>query len=233
VLNWRGLDPLVVQGHFQIPVWFDLTAVFFFAITGVLVAMRRDYDFIGVFMLALVTGVGGALIRDGLFIQKGPPAVATDGRYLIAVVLACPIGVLLGNLIEQQVRLVATLDAVGLGTYAIVGMQKSFEAGLSVTASLLVGILNACGGALLRDVLVREEPLLFKPGQFYVVAAMAGCGVFLLLKRQMEIPVTEAALIAIGVTVTIRILSIYLNWRTTPIRRRERVWPRRSEPPGQ
>ncbi len=63
--------------EFLLPVTFDLTATFLFAITGTLAGMRRHYDIIGVFALAFVTALGGGLIRDGIFISAGPPVGVT------------------------------------------------------------------------------------------------------------------------------------------------------------
>jgi len=70
---------------FQIPVAFDLAATVAFALTGAMAARRRGYDIVGLFFLALASRLGGGLLREGLFIQQGPPALKTDGRYLWAV----------------------------------------------------------------------------------------------------------------------------------------------------
>ena len=198
--------------------------------------MKRGYDVIGLLALAFVTGVGGGLIRDGLFIQQGPPAVTVDSRYILMVLLAGCVSFLFrdriigwnrmvawldtlgvgGHFIRQRAmrlnKIVAWLDALGLGAYAVVGVQKSLNAGLSVAAAMLVGVINAAGGGLLRDVLVRDEPLLFKPGQFYVLAACAGCLLFPLLALHFRMEATTAALIAIGVTFLLRVLAIQFNW---------------------
>ena len=63
---------LMLKGQFQLPIVFDLAATFLFGVTGALAALRRGYDFVGLFALVFVTAVGGALIRDGIFIQQGP-----------------------------------------------------------------------------------------------------------------------------------------------------------------
>jgi len=69
--------------------YIDLSATCLYAMTGALLAIRRHYDVIGMFVLALVSGVGGGLIRDGIFIQNGPPLAISDGRYLAVVILGC------------------------------------------------------------------------------------------------------------------------------------------------
>jgi len=74
-----------MQEQFHLPIIFDLGATFIFGITGALAALQRGYDFIGLFALAFASGVGGGLLRDGLFIQQGPPAVTMNSRYLVAI----------------------------------------------------------------------------------------------------------------------------------------------------
>jgi uncharacterized membrane protein YeiH len=211
----------MIPKNFTLPVIFDLGAVFVFGITGALAAVYRGYDFIGLFALAFVTGVGGGLIRDSVFIQQGPPAVATDGRYFFAILLSGIVGFLFHKRKKHIKRIIAVFDAVGLGAYAVVGVQKALAASLSIPASIMVGIINAAGGGLLRDILVREEPLLFKPGQLYVLAALAGCVLFVLLAVYLGIQTELAALVTITFTFILRMLAIKFNWSTKPLYRSE------------
>lgn len=208
----------LLQKQFVLPIAFDLGATFFFALTGALAAIRRGYDWVGLFALALATGVGGGLIRDGLFIQAGPPAMVTDGRYLIAVAAACITGAIVASHVGKIYRAIELLDAVGLGAYGAVGVQKALTAGLSIPAALLVGVVNACGGGMLRDILVREEPMVLKPGQFYAVAATLGCVLFLVLIAAADWPVWISAAITAAVTFTFRMLTLAFKWRTSPVR---------------
>ena len=230
----------MLQGQFTLPIQIDLAATFLFGVTGGLAALKRGYDVIGLFALAFVTGVGGGLLRDGLFIQQGPPAVTTDSRYILVILLAGCVAFLFrgrvvglntmmgwfdtlgaGHFVRARLgrfnKAVAWLDALGLGAYAVVGVQKSLYAGLSVAAAILVGVINAAGGGLLRDVLVREEPLLFKPGQYYVLAAVAGSLLFPLLALEFTMEATTAALITIGFTFVFRVLAIHFNWTSSSL----------------
>ena len=204
---------------FVLPIEFDLAATFLFALTGAWAAIRRDHDFVGVVALAFVVGVGGGLVRDAVFLQEGAPAVMQDVLYLWAVVAAVGVGVLLYPLAGRFERLIAVVDAAGLGAYAVVGAQKSLAAGISPTGAVLVGVINAVGGGLIRDVLVRQEPLFFKPGQFYALAALAGCTLFVVLAEGWRLPPEQAAWIAIVCTFFFRMMAIELNWRTVPVRR--------------
>ncbi|HEU4418717.1 MAG TPA: TRIC cation channel family protein [Planctomycetota bacterium] len=203
---------------FDLPRTFDIGAVFFFAVTGAMVAVKRGYDYVGLFAMSFISGLGGALIRDGIFLQEGPPGLTRDGRYLIAVLVGCVVGWILGLRLERFQRPIALIDAVGLGTYGIYGTCRSLAVGLSYPAAVLVGVINACGGGLLRDVVTREEPLLLKPGQFYVLASLLGCIAFVLLTLHTPLSTGLAAWVAICATVVFRVLSIQFNWRTRPLK---------------
>jgi uncharacterized membrane protein YeiH len=207
---------------FQLPVWFDLAATFAFALTGTLAAIKRGYDVVGMFFLALASGIGGGLIRDAVFIHTdGPTPLLTDPRYIETVAAATLAGALFGREIKRFHRVIAVIDALGLGAYAVYGTQKSLDFGLSAPAAVLVGVINAAGGGLLRDIITREEPLVFKPGQFYVLTALAGAVTFVFLTVQLEQRATPAALSAIALTFAFRALAITFNWRTAPVNQPE------------
>ena len=208
----------VREEPFRFPEHLDLIGILFFSLSGALAAMRRGYDLVGVFILALVVGAGGGLIRDGLFLQQGPPALTQDWRFLPAVALACFVAWLINFWIVRFRRAIAVLDAVGLSLYSMLGLVKSLETGLSIPAAILVGVINAAGGGLLRDILTQNEPLLFKPGQFYVVASLVGCLCFVIIGMTGSIAARPAVQISTGIIFIIRILAIVLNWRTAPIK---------------
>ena len=199
---------------FLLPIWFDLAAVFLFALTGVWAATRRGYDVVGAFVLAFVTGVGGGLLRDAIFLDE-IPVVMKDARFLYAVLAALVVGALTQRLAERFELLIAYVDAAAIGVYAVFGANKSLVAGVPPEAAVLIGLCNAVGGGLIRDVVVRDEPLLLKPGQLYVLASLVGCTGFVLLSDHYGVDVEHAAYAAIAVTMLLRVLAIRFNWRTT------------------
>lgn len=206
-----------MSSAFQLPVWFDLGATFAFALTGALAAIKRGHDIVGLFSLAIVSGIGGGLIRDGIFLQQGVTPLLTNPYYLYVIGAAALVGVVLGERVNHFNRVIAMVDALGLGAYACFGVQKSLLAGLGPTAAVFVGVVNAVGGGLLRDVLTREEPLVFRPGQFYVLVALAGAVTFVFLAAQLHIAATPAAFAAIALTFVFRMLTIVFNWRTAAL----------------
>ena len=210
------VDPSIVRTA-ALPVAIDLGATFLFSITGAMVAIRRNYDIIGVFVLALATGLGGGLLRDGLFIQSGPPTAMRSSSYMFAVLAGSVIAMLFFQHVERLSKPFLIFDALGTGAYGVVGASKAFEAGLAVPACIFVGVINAVGGGLIRDVLVREEPLMFKPAQFYVVASLLGVAGFTLLAFVFRAPVLPSAIVAIAITFVFRLLAIFFDWKTRSV----------------
>ena len=216
---------------FVLPIQFDLAATFLMAMTGVWAASRRGYDIVGAFTLAFVSGVGGGLLRDSVFLVQ-PPAVMQHPLYLIAIVFAVAVGIAFYRLTLRFERLMAYVDAVALAVYAVVGADKALAAGISPVGAVLVGMTNAVGGGLLRDIFVREEPLLFKPGQFYVLAALGGCMLFVGLFHGYRLRVEHAATASICVTLGLRLLAIRFNWTTSAVSEWREQWykPKQSPP---
>ena len=205
---------------FHIPPLLDYGATFLWAITGALVAVRRGCDIVGVGVITLVSALGGGLIRDGLLLQQKPVAV-TSPYYLPLIVLAAMIVALFRERLEPLTRhrTVDSIDAVGMGAFAVIGMQKAIYAGFTPWGVILTGMINAVGGGMLRDILVNEVPAILKPSQFYSLPVLAGCVLYLFLGHfswagpLQGIPI-HAAWITIAFVFLGRLLTIRFNWRT-------------------
>lgn len=207
-----------MNSEFHLPAWFDLGATFAFALTGALAGIRRGYDIVGVFFLALAVGLGGGLIRDGVFLSgPGLSPLLSDPRYVLLVGAATAAAAIFRRQARHAQRVIALIDALGLGAYAAFGTQKALLAGLPAVGAVLVGLVNASGGSLLRDIITREEPLVFRPGQFYVLTALAGAVTFVFLIVRLGLDASLAAGVAIGVTFVFRALTIAFNWRTSAV----------------
>lgn len=204
----------IPSGPFQLPVHVDLAACFFCGGSGALAAIRKRYDLVGVVVLAFVTGLGGALLRDTLFLRALPSPVVADWRYLGAVLAGAAAATFFARQLHRLRGPFLIADALALGLYAVVGAQKSLAAGLPALTAVLVGTVNAVGGGILRDVLVREEPLIFRPGEFYALAAVAGCVVFEAATAGLHAVPALAAPLGVTVACAIRLLSLALGWRT-------------------
>jgi len=170
-----------LAGAFEIPVYFDYPATFIWALSGALLAARLRMDPTGVAIIALVTAAGGGLLRDGLFLQAGPPALLRTPVYIVLIGVAAVIVITAGPAvlrIPHFEQIVLLIDVFGLGAYAIVGLELSLSLGLSVLAAIFVGTVNAVGGGVLRDVILRRTPELLQPGAPITIVAVTGCAAY-------------------------------------------------------
>jgi len=157
------------------------------------------------------------LIRDGIFLNNGPPAAVRDSRYLLAVLAATLLGIGIDRLNTPLSRVMLVLDAIGLGVYAVVGADRSLAANLGHLGAILVGVTNAVGGGVLRDVMTREEPVLFKPGQLYAMAAAIAATMYVGWREWVGLDSQLAAIAAAGLGIAIRLLAVRYNWKTRPL----------------
>ena len=114
---------------------------------------------------------------------------------------AAIVGLVLYKKVPRLQRMIDVVDALSIGLYGVFGAQKSLMFGLGLLGAIFVGVLNAVGGGILRDVIVRNEPEIFRPGTFYAVAAIAGVACFVVLARILNIDTDLAAVISIALTV--------------------------------
>lgn len=199
---------------FQLPIAFEIVAAFFIALTGCLAGIRRGYDIVGVIALASISAVGGAVIRDGVFLQTDLPAVVKNPVYLYSILAAIVVGKIVGERMEKFGRFLAIMDAIGLAAYAVFGTQKAILYDVAPVVAIFIGVINACGGGLIRDIITREEPLVFKPGQFYVLASVVGAVLFVVLTAFTPLNSFVSGITASILCVLFRLLAIKLNWKT-------------------
>ena len=150
----------------------DLIGTFTFAVTGAFKAVKYELDILGVLALAVITGVGGGILRD-LLLGVTPPVVFLNEIYLVLCLVGGVTVFFIAPKIAQWWNVVKIFDAVGLGVFAALGALKGFEHHLGVLGTLLMGGLTAVGGGVIRDLLVREIPAVLV-SDFYATAAVAG-----------------------------------------------------------
>lgn len=150
----------------------DLVGIFVFAITGALVAVRKELDVFAVLVLAGTTGLGGGFLRDVL-IGAVPPAALADWRYLLVPALAGLVTFFFHPALGRQERVINVLDAAGLALFCVTGALKAVAFGLGPVPAALMGMLTAIGGGMVRDVLTGRVPLVFR-GELYATPALVG-----------------------------------------------------------
>jgi uncharacterized membrane protein YeiH len=175
-----------------------------------------------VFVVALLSAIGGGLLRDAVFLDR-TPVFLTNPAYLSLVVGATVATAFFGraftNLIGPETikKIVDLIDALGTPAFAVFGMQLAEDRGLPLVAVVFVGVTNGVAGGMLRDVVVREVPALMRPGQFSALTLLAACGVFLGLTRQLQATPTQSAWIAVSLFFVIRVLTIRFNWQSKSV----------------
>lgn len=183
--------------------YFDLSATFLWATTGAVLAARRGYDLTGIFAIALVSSCGGGLLRDALFLQAGPPIIVRTPSYVLVTLLASIFVWRLGERLQGRVpppivQLTAIADAIGLGAFAVVGMRLALAASIGVAGAVLVGVVNAVGGGILRSILLHRTPEVFRPGQLTAIAALLGALLYALLTLTLRVDEDIAGIAAIA-----------------------------------
>lgn len=200
----------------------DLVGIFVFAISGALLAVRKNFDVFGMAVLAEVTALGGGLFRD-LMIGAVPPAAFTDLGYFVTPLIATGLVFFLHPQVERIQAGVYVFDAAGLGLFCVTGTTKAHEYGLGLTASAALGLMTAVGGGVLRDVLANEVPSLLRwDRDLYAVPAMAGAVVTALCIRFDVFGVVTGTAAAVA-AFALRLLAMRYHWRAP------RAWRRRSE----
>ncbi len=211
---------------FLLPPYFDYAATFLWAISGALLGARRGYAILGIATVALVSSTGGGPLRDGIFLQRVPMLIRTP-VYLYLIVTAVVLVTLFGRRVQRVPHLnvtMALIDAVGLGAYAVVGMNLALAAHLPLIGVGVVGMVNAVGGGILRDVLNREEPHMFKPGTIEESAALIGCCAFIALINFTSFGQFVSAWATIAVVFAVRLIAIRFHVETRPLTAFQEYW---------
>lgn len=188
----------------------DLCGIFFFAVSGSLLAARKGFDIIGSLALAYMTGLGGGIIRD-LIIDQGVPNSFVNTAYLLPPFLATIAVYLLSTHIQKLRYFISLFDAGGLALFCITGTLTALAAGIQPIVAVLLGVATACGGGLLRDITANETPSLFNPRDLYAVPAFLGSGTTVLLMMTGWFNLLTATITAIVVFV-LRMLALRFGW---------------------
>lgn len=198
----------------NVPMWIQLVAVVFGAISGTIVGRRNEFDLSGLVALALVTGLGGGLLRDILLLH-GTPVAMRSNYYILA---ASATGIL-GALAPTTVASILTrikwpftlLDAVFVGIYAVISAEMALSLGLPAAACILVGMVGGVGGSVLRDVFANEQPELFRPGTLYAVPTAIGISAFVFLSKEAHLG-NWIGFPCLGFIVSARMLAVWKGW---------------------
>jgi uncharacterized membrane protein YeiH len=188
----------------------DLVGIFVFAVTGALVAVRKELDVFGVVVLAVSTGLGGGFIRDVL-IGSIPPASLQDWRYLLVPVGAGLLTFWFHPALRRLEKTMNVFDAAGLALFAVAGALKAMDYDLGPIPSTLMGLVTGIGGGMVRDLLTGRVPTVMQRGELYAIPATAGAAV---AAFGSELGLRTLPVAAVGATICFvwRLLAMWRHW---------------------
>lgn len=167
ILNWLGNITLL-----QI---IDFVGTFAFAISGIRLASAKQFDWFGAYVVGAATAIGGGTLRDVML--DVPVFWMHDGFYLSCTGLALVWVILFRRYLIHMHNTFFIFDAIGLALFTIVGIQKTLDCGLPIWVAVVMGTMTGAAGGVIRDVLINEEPLIFRK-EIYAMACVVGGIVF-------------------------------------------------------
>ncbi len=188
---------------------FDLAGTFFFAVSGCLLAARKNFDIIGSLLLGALTGLGGGITRD-LILGVPPVAFAQPVNFLPPIAAAILVYFFVAP-VERFPRALLVFDAGGLALFCTSGTTAALNAGMNPFSSVLLGAMTGIGGGLLRDVVANREPELFNPADIYAVPALVGAALISAAWATDLLNPLTTFLVAMLVFV-FRVASLHFGW---------------------
>lgn len=191
--------------------WVDLSATALFAVEGARLGVAAGLDVFGVLVVAFASALGGGIVRDVL-IGDVPPASLRSVAYPVAA-LAAGVAVLLAYGVAGSVptgTAMTTLDAAGLGLFAVTGAVKALDHGMNALLAVLLGTMTGVGGGTIRDVLLGIVPGVLREDVYAVAAALGAATVVVALRRGTGRPAAMAA--GAAACFVLRVLAVRWGW---------------------
>lgn len=200
----------------------ELAGTVAFAASGALTAMKKKMDLLGILVLAVITAVGGGILRD-LILGVTPPLAFRDPRNVLVAVgtaLLLFLPFLRHRLMHNQRRFDAAmllLDSLGLGVFTVMGIWNAlqFDPDRSSFLLVFVGVLTGVGGGVVRDVLAGDTPYIFVK-HIYACASLAGAVSMTALRGVL--PIYASTLLSAVLVFVIRLLSAHFRWNLPRVR---------------
>jgi uncharacterized membrane protein YeiH len=187
----------------------DLVGTAAFAASGALAGIRRKMDLFGVMVLGLVTAIGGGTLRD-LLLGDNPPFCFKNETYLYLAVAVSLLTFALYRHMNSMRQSLLFFDAIGLGTFVVIGTEKALYFKLGLLGAVIMGVITATAGGITRDVLANQIPLILRK-EIYASACLTG-SILLVLLVHAGTDRSLALLIAAATVIAVRLLAIRFNW---------------------
>ena len=193
----------------------DIIGTFAFAISGALVASKKEFDLFGVIIIAFVTAVGGGMTRDVL-INAHPINWIGDLNYIWTILSAVVFTFLFKSKIAPLGKTLFLFDTIGIGVFTLLGTQKGLAFDLHPFIAVVMGMVSSVIGGVIRDVLTNEVPLIFKK-EIYASACLAG-GTVYLTTNYFELSENIQFIATILTVILIRLLAVKFHLQLPKIK---------------
>lgn len=183
----------------------DYIGTFVFAVSGALTAKDKELDVFGAAVVAFVTALGGGTLRD-LLLGDQPVSWMLSPFYLVLVIAGLLFALFFKSAIGYLRRTLFLFDSIGIAVFTIFGLQKALAFELHPGVALLMGMVSAVFGGVVRDVICNEIPLIFRR-EIYATACLAGGGLYLLLLT-LGLPESWAIISTVSFITLLRIVAV-------------------------
>jgi uncharacterized membrane protein YeiH len=183
----------------------DILGTFAFAVSGAFVALDKKFDLFGVIIIAFITAVGGGMLRDVL-INAHPINWIGDLNYLYTIFIAVIFTFLFKSKIFYLSKTLFLFDTIGISVFTLLGLQKGLSYELHPLVAVIMGMISAVFGGVLRDVLTAKVPLIFEK-EIYASACLAG-GIIYLTLNYFKLEENLNFIISASVVVVIRAIVV-------------------------
>ncbi len=197
----------------------ELIGTVAFSVSGAIHAIGKKLDLLGVLVLGCLTALGGGALRD-LLMGQVPPRAFSNFTYLILAALSALIVFVVAGIFQNGYRVHLTqleqinnvFDAIGLGTFSVVGVQLALESGYggNLFFCVFLGVITGCGGGILRDMMCAKVPGVLTK-HIYALASTAGAALYALLWK-LGVPDIYGVIGGIALVILIRMLATVFRW---------------------
>ena len=187
----------------------DLLGTAAFAASGALAGIRRNMDLFGVLVLGMVTATGGGTLRDVLLGDTPPFIFKNETYFYLSIIVSLGVFLFHRRMGFLHPPLLY-LDALGLGTFVVIGTGKALDYHLGYVGAVMMGVVTATAGGMMRDILSSQVPLVLQK-EVYASACLVGGSLLYVLHFTSLPPVLSLVLSALAV-ILLRVCAIHFNW---------------------
>ena len=192
----------------------DILGTMVFAISGALAGRDKKLDFFGIAAVGFITAIGGGTVRD-ILIGSTPVGWMKDLTYLAMIGIGILISLLFGKKVRMLRRTFFMFDAIGIAVFTVLGLQKALILCVHPVIAIIMGMVSAVFGGVIRDIICNEIPLIFRK-EIYALTCIAG-GVLFVSLRFSGIEQSLNVLITVFFIVIFRILAVRFEWKLPDI----------------